>query len=161
MPIAPDRSMAQAELFPMAKPSLLIFADASEISGDCFVKLLNEARPTFVLDLRPTPRFDMSRLNRRQVFEIFSQNQIHYIDVAGMAGVLSREHAQQNISILIGTINANLKNCGASTLDGPLLFLHDDKGLLGYAIEEFPKLLVKNNKSEWDVYLAPASTMDR
>lgn len=150
--------LIQADLFPMAKPGLLIFSDASELSADRFLTLLNEARPTFVLDVRPTPRFDMGRLNRRQVFEIFRENHIHYVDVAGLVGVSSSRDANLNPAFLIGTINASLQCRGTSTVEGPILILCDNEEFLHSAMEVFPKLLLKNEKQQWDVCLASLSS---
>ncbi len=151
----PGMDLVQADLFPMAKPWLLIFVDTSDLSADCFVALLNEARPTFVLDLRPTPRFDMGRLNRRQVFEIFRLNLIHYVDVAGLAGVSSRWDANLNPLFLADTINVSLLRSGAPGIEGPIIILCDDKEFLNSAMEVFPRLILKSEKQQWDVYLAP------
>lgn len=147
--------LVQADLFPMAKPWLLIFTDASDLSADYFVALLDEAQPTYVLDVRPTPRFDIGRLNRRRVFEIFRKNHIHYVDVAGLVGVSSRWDANLNPSFLVDTINASLQHRGASSVEGPIVVLCDNKEFLNSAMEVFPRLLLKNEKQQWDVYLAP------
>lgn len=148
----------QADLFPMAKPGLLIFSDASDLSADKFLALLNEAHPTFILDVRPTPHFEMRRLNRRQVFEIFSQNHITYVDVAGLVGISSRWDANLNPIFLIDTINSSLKYCGTSVIEGPILILCDSKEFLFSAVDVFPKLLLGSEKHPWDICVAELST---
>lgn len=149
-------SSVQAELFPMSKPWLLIFTDTCELSAEHFVQLLSQARPTFVLDIRPTPRFDMGRLNRRLAFEIFRENHIRYVDVAGLAGVSSKWDANLNPSFLAESINKTLQIKGASS-EGPIVLLFDNRDLLNSAMEVFPKALLKNNRNRWDVCVAPAT----
>lgn len=144
----------QADLFPIAKPWLMIFTDVSQLSADSFVMLINEARPTVILDVRPAPRFDMGRLNRRRVFEIFEQNHIQYVDVAGLAGVTSRWDANLNPSFLVETINKQLYQ-GSATAEGPIVVLCDDKECLNSAMMVFPKQIKSNERCKWDVCLAP------
>jgi len=152
----PDQ--VQVDLFPMAKPGLLILSDASDLSADKFLVLLNEARPTFILDVRPTPHFEMARLNRRQVFEIFNQNHITYVDIAGLAGISSRLDANLNPTFLIDTINTSLKYCETPVIEGPILILCNSKDFLFSAVDVFPKLLLGSEKHPWDVYVAELST---
>lgn len=143
----------QADLFPTAKPWLMIFTDVSELSADSFVRLINEARPTFILDVRPAPRFDIGRLNRNRVFEIFEQNHIQYIDVAGLAGVTSRWDANLNPSFLVETINANLYQ-GSEAVEGPIVVLCDDKECLSSAMVVFPRQIRSSVRQKWDICLA-------
>ncbi len=144
----------QTDLFPLAKPWLMIFTDVSEISADSFVMLINEARPTFILDVRTAPRFDIGRLNRSRVFEIFEQNHIQYIDVAGLAGVTSRWDANLNPSFLVETINTKLYQ-GSEAVDGPIVILCDDKDCLSSAMAVFPKQIGSGERNKWDICLAP------
>lgn len=144
----------QADLFPIAKPWLMIFTDVSEVSADSFVMLINEARPTFILDVRPAPRFDIGRLNRSRVFEIFEQNHIQYIDVAGLAGVTSRWDANLNPSFLVETINAKLYQ-GSGAVEGPIVVLCNDKDCLSSAMAVFPKQIRSSERHKWDICLAP------
>lgn len=138
----------------MAKPWLMIFTDVSELSADSFITLIDEARPTYILDVRPAPRFDIGRLNRGRVFEIFERNHIQYLDVAGLVGVTSRWDANLNPSFLVETINEKLYQ-GTNALEGPILVLCDDKEYLSSAMVVFPKQIRSNERYKWDVCLVP------
>lgn len=147
----------QSELFPMGKPSLLIFVDTSDISSDIFVQLLKEARPTLVLDVRPIPRFDIGKLNRKLAFELFRENEIEYMDVAGLTGVQSRWDARLNPSFLAQSINKSLKAQRAA-LEGPIAVLFDNQEFLNSAAGVFPKVLLNNIRRNWEIFVTPSSS---
>lgn len=144
----------QPELFPMSDPSLLIFADISELTADSFVTLLTESKPVFVLDFRPTPRFDLGRLNRRVAFDIFRDNETTYVDVTGLIGASSRWDANLNPSFLVEYIN-NILIARERSVNGPMVLLFDDKELLSSSVEVFSTGLRKNEQRRWDVCLFP------
>ena len=143
----------QSELFPMAKPHLLIFADVTNIPPEEFVSLISEAKPSFVFDLRPTPRFDFGRLNRKTSFELFRANGTLYVDVTGLIGVSSKWDANLNPSFMVKSINEILKARDSST--GPLVFLFDDNSLLFSSIQVFADGLDHRERKKWEVCLYP------
>jgi hypothetical protein len=71
----------QNSLFPSAKKGLLIFVYFSEVTEKEFLETLEYAQPSFVLELRTTPRFDIGQLNRQQAFQQFEHQKCSYIDL--------------------------------------------------------------------------------
>lgn len=74
-------SAAQSNLFPTPRPGMLIFVYFPEVSEDEFRKALEFAKPSTVLELRNTPRFDIGRLNRQTVFQYFEEQHATYMDL--------------------------------------------------------------------------------
>lgn len=72
---------AQSNLFPIPRAGLLIFVFFPEVTEDEFRKTLEMAKPSVVVELRSTPRFDIGRLNRQTVFQYFDREHSKYLDL--------------------------------------------------------------------------------
>ncbi len=140
----------QSEMFPLAKPHLLIFSDLNKISSESFLSLISDAKPTLILDLRPIPRFDFGRLNRKAIFEFFKMHDAIYIDVTGVIGVFSKADANLNPSLMAKSLSDMTKTMGL-TMRGPLLFLFDDSNLLSASTQVFADSLSHNEGKKWEI----------
>lgn len=150
------RMIFQPALFPIPKASQLIFADTTILSGDRFISLLIEAQPSVIVDMRPTPRFDLGRLNRKTAFELFKENRIRYIDTTGILGISSRWDVNLNPALVVTKLNKFLRE-PKSVSHGPIVFLFDDDDLLSNSMEIFQSSLSTGNRKKWDVYLVEGS----
>lgn len=140
----------QSEMFPLAKPHLLIFSDLTKISSESFLSLISDAKPNLILDLRPIPRFDFGRLNRKTIFEFFKTNESIYIDVTGVIGVSSKADANLNPSLMAKSLSNMTKTMGLP-MRGPLLFLFDDSDLLSASAQVFADSLSHNEGKKWEI----------
>jgi hypothetical protein len=59
--------------------------DARKATEESFRSCLAELRPSWIIDLRSSPRFDFGRLNRRSALSLFSQLKSNYLDLASAA----------------------------------------------------------------------------
>lgn len=92
-PPEPPPPSGQMQLFPQDQPTRLVIADISLVDEAEMLSLLCDVPPRWLIDLRPSPRFDIGRLNRARVFRLFQQNQIRYQDVCGLLNIYSRQDA--------------------------------------------------------------------
>lgn len=99
----------QATLFPEARPGVVIFVCFPDVEEREFVSLLENARPSFVIDLRIVPRFDVGRLNRDRAFDLFDAMRTRYIDLTGvlMSGA-SREDVMRSFNELLSLTSFDL-----------------------------------------------------
>jgi hypothetical protein len=74
-------SGAQTNLFPSPRPGMLIFVYFPEVTEDEFRRALEFSKPSVVLELRTTPRFDIGRLDRKTVFQCFDRDHTKYLDL--------------------------------------------------------------------------------
>lgn len=72
----------QASLFPEPRAGMVIFVSFPEVDDTEFIEVLRAAKPSLVVELRYSPRFDIGKLNRRAVFEFFEREQCRYLDLA-------------------------------------------------------------------------------
>ncbi|MFV1976984.1 MAG: hypothetical protein ACC651_14660 [Candidatus Scalindua sp.] len=143
----------QGELFASPNPTLLIFADISNISESDILKLFYYADPRVVIDLRDVPRFDIGNLNRRSVFQLFKKHKSKYLDIHGIAD-------DENIDLC----------CEPSTLQkivrkqltedeqkkGPILFLLDKSQRTSGCFDTLRSILPSPSpKNDWDIYTLP------
>ena len=145
-------SIAQPTLFPMSEPGQMIFINFAELSAEDFISLLENVRPTCVIDVRPIPRFDIGRFNRKMAFQVFQQNQIKYFDIAGLKGIYSKRDAHLNPALLIDFIETTLED-GRQSINGPLVFLFDEIERISLAAEVFPRALKRPSKKAWKIYI--------
>ena len=74
--LAPDQLLTfepgpQRGLFPRYRPGVFVFVCFPDVQEKEFVELMENARPSYVIDLRIVPRFDVGRLNRDRAFALF------------------------------------------------------------------------------------------
>src|ERR1700727_3228316 len=68
---SPIEQAPQSSLFPESRPGVVVFVCFPDVEEGEFVDLLESAKPSFVIDLRIVPRFDIGRLNRDRAFDMF------------------------------------------------------------------------------------------
>jgi hypothetical protein len=89
MPVVPDAFRpsemgSQSSLFPEPRAGVVVFVCFPDIKETEFISLLEYARPSFVIDLRLVPRFDVGRLNRERAFQLFDAAGTKYVDLTGI-----------------------------------------------------------------------------
>ena len=95
---------------------MLIFVYFPEVSEDEFRKALEFSKPSAVLELRTTPRFDIGRLDRKTVFQCFDRDHTKYLDLTSWGSDDRRP------SDLLGEIEEALKK-DSIRFDRPIMFL--------------------------------------
>ena len=123
-PLAPP-AQGQLQLFPREAPTLLVIADISLISEAEMLALLCDAPPRWLLDLRPSPRFDFGRLNRARVFRLFEQKDIRYHDVCGLLDIYSRQDASFSSGRVATEISRLFIEARADVSPGKVIVLVD------------------------------------
>jgi|GEM_PF-83201 len=118
-------SAKQQLLFSDASRRTLGFVRASEISADLFIKLIEQAAPKYIFDLRGLPNFGKGGLTRRSAFALFEEYNVRYFDVAGTFGVHDAEDAFFNPNLLVPALQTKLLG-STKPFAGPVLFLLDD-----------------------------------
>ena len=129
-------------------PSLLVFLDMSMASDAAFTAMVRELRPRWLLDLRPAPRFDYGRLNRRLAFRLFADNGVSYRDIAGSLRIQDRHDARLHAGSLSRELSELLAR-SSQALTGPIMFLVDAPSVLHTAKEVLPKTLEPRPKVGW------------
>ena len=109
-------SGAQTNLFPSPRSGMLIFVYFPEVTEDEFRKALEFSKPSVVLELRTTPRFDIGRLDRKTVFQCFDRDHTKYLDLTSW-GTNDR-----GPSDLLGEIKEAFKK-DSIRFDRPVMFL--------------------------------------
>jgi hypothetical protein len=142
----------QALLFPMMDPSLLLFINIQKLSADNFVRLLDQTKPTWLIDIRPAPRFDLPKFNRKMAFDVFNTYTIKYYDMAGLAELRSVQESISKLHVLADSIQSIIND--NTSIKGPLALLFDDPEVLSSAVDVFPKLLNTDKKTTWRICLA-------
>lgn len=92
----------QTVLFPETRPGVVVFVCFLDVEEREVVDLMERARPSFVIDLRIVPRFDVGRLNRDRAFDLFDAMKTRYVDLTGvlMSGA-SREDVMRSFNELL------------------------------------------------------------
>jgi hypothetical protein len=144
----------QSVLFPTMDSSLLYFINIRRLNADDFVRLLQEAKPAWLIDTRLVPRFDLPKFNRQRAFDIFNNYSIKYYDLAGLAQLRSAQESTSKLNALADCIQSIIKSNETSSVDGPLAFLFDDEEVLSSAIDLFPNVLRTNKKLTWQIMVS-------
>jgi hypothetical protein len=99
----------QSVLFPETRPGIVIFVCFPDVEEREFIDLMESARPSFVIDLRIVPRFDVGRLNRDRAFDLFDAMKTRYVDLTGvlMSGA-SREEVMRSFNELLSLSSFDL-----------------------------------------------------
>jgi len=147
-----DSGTEQCTLFPMADSSQMIFLNTGDLGGEEFLHILKSVSPRFLIDLRIAPRFDYGKINRKQAFKVFAELQMKYFDVAGLMGISSKRDAQMNPGLLVDFLNTKLM-VTARLINGPIVFLFDEKESMSLAADIFPKHLKTPEQTKcWNVF---------
>jgi hypothetical protein len=111
-----QRPSAQRMLFPVPRKDLLIFVHFPDVTEEEFRDTLRYACPSFVIELRSTPRFDIGDLNRRRAFKFFESQNTKYSDLTSSLMGKSDD----------GSVLSNLKDFltkNKVSFDRPIVFL--------------------------------------
>jgi hypothetical protein len=136
----------QATLFPMPKKTLVVFVFFPTVTEEEFTAALESTSPTFVIELRPSPRFDIGRLNRREAFQRFEVIKATYVDL------LSDVERSLGAGLLL-ELRSRLTKF-RNGLTGPLMFLIDSTA--HELTREITQTLGDISAQEWDVCEVPS-----
>jgi hypothetical protein len=73
----------QQSLFPFA--NVVVIVSLSEEIGTQLLAVVTQARPGYVFDFRPVPRFDFGNMSRSRAFECFENLKSQYIEIKNSA----------------------------------------------------------------------------
>jgi len=71
----------QGMLFPAPKHGLILFVLFPDVTEQEFRDVLKSAMPSYVIELRASPRFDIGNLTRQAAFQAFQHHNINYLDL--------------------------------------------------------------------------------
>lgn len=106
----------QGMLFPAPRQGLMVFVRFPDVTEQEFSEALKGAMPSYVIELRASPRFDIGGLNRQLAFQAFKHLNITYMDLT------STLMGQMNSEALIYRLREFLQNYKLK-FDRPIMFL--------------------------------------
>jgi hypothetical protein len=107
---------SQGMLFPMPKHGLLIFINFPDVTETEFQHTLEYARPSLILELRSSPRFDIGTFNRQLAFQSFRNQNATYMDLtSSLMGRNDRNAVLSNLRKFLET--------SKPSFDRPVVFL--------------------------------------
>ena len=110
------RIRPQGLLFPLSRHGLVIFIYFPDVTEEEFRDTLEHARPSFILELRTSPRFDIGRLNRQMAFQAFRKQNAAYLDLTSpLMGKVDREFILSSVRRFLDTTRPSF--------DRPVVFL--------------------------------------
>lgn len=118
--------------------TLLGFVDMSRVSDVAFEMILSKVRPSWTFDLRPVPYFNIGRLNRKRVFDLFRTSCTSYRDVAGALRITEHNDASLNSGVTARFLNEAMQ---ARPCHTPVTVLVDDEETLHHAMSVLPRSL--------------------
>lgn len=144
---------SQGLLFPIPRKDLLIFVVFPLVTEDDFKKALELSRPTYILELRRSPRFDIGQLNRRRAFSWFEAIHSRYYD---LPSALSQVAPNDDP---MGLVSSFLKRPGA-TVAGPVMILVSQTATASGAGEpnlfaSITKLFTASSNHSWQTVEVP------
>lgn len=113
---------AQARLFAEPRPGMVIFVSFPEVAQAELLEVLTGAKPSLVVELRYSPRFDIGTLNRKAIFGVFEQVQARYVDLA------SSRMTDRDTSSLLRDVRELLER-ESSSLERPIAFLVSSRAM--------------------------------
>lgn len=149
-PVASERS-----LFVTADPNILMFVDLTAVDEAELLSLIISSKPTYVIDLRVVPRFDIGTLNRKLVFSIFEKAGAKYHDLGAIIGPA---HMRQNAGAPEPLARAVMERVFKSetVVKGPVAILLDAKCSDAAFTDGFAAILDQANPAGWQLMRVPA-----
>ncbi len=126
--------------------SLIMLAHVTNVPEQAFLRLLDEAKPDRIIDLRLVPRFDFGRLNRKSVFRLFAEMAASYHDLPHELGVTSRNDALLNPALFAEQLNRIVSR--APQAHRVLVFL-DNARMLDNSAKVLPTRLSTPPEGSW------------
>jgi hypothetical protein len=106
----------QYSLFPTRRPGALIFMHFPDVTEEEFRDTMQHANPSFVLELRFSPRFDIGGLNRGLAFQTFQEHNAIYSDLtSSLMGDLDLDEVLLKLKNFLETVRPSF--------DRPIVFL--------------------------------------
>lgn len=130
-----------------ADPFVLVLVDLTNASEAEFLRVLEQARPDAVIELRKVPRFDFGRLNRKLVFRMFDEMKARYHDLIYSLRVTSAHDAGLNPAFVARPLAQILQ---ADPRPQRALVLLDDPKTLDLSLEILPGRL--ETERRWQVH---------
>ena len=144
---------AQLSLFPSARPQVVAVLGLHLVTESLFLEFLRTVRPTFIVDVRISPKFDLGRLNRRTVFNLFHELHASYIDLLATVPLLSGE--ELTAERLCALLQERL-SCSGGPLAGPFVFLIDGRIAGDEVWRAVSKSLPPPPRSHWEYLPYPS-----
>jgi hypothetical protein len=141
----------QNSLFLRTKEGLFIFVYFPEVTEREFLETLEYTQPSFVLELRTTPRFDIGRLNRQQAFQQFEHQKCSYIDLT------SSMMGQNDPNKILSEVSNFLQKAKPSVMR-PIMFLLNRGEADEMIAERILQEIGKYYSGEPEVYEVPRFT---
>lgn len=133
-------------------PGLLGFFDMYRAWGDSFASLVEQIRPVWIFDLRPSPSFNLIRLDRRRAFRLFDQHDTAYYSLNVMLDLWERRDPRLASGELAEELNQTAAQQDWPAMKGPIVFLVDDPGVTSVGIDVFPRHLQPRPRGGWQVH---------
>ncbi|MDE0349800.1 MAG: hypothetical protein OXM56_08845 [Gammaproteobacteria bacterium] len=116
----------------------LVLVDA--LDRDAFREIMEVLLPSWIVDVRAVPRFDVIESSRQALFAFIGERKIRYVDLFGMLGIRSYRSEEADPAIW----SAKLAELLASADErGPYLLLFDNRRLLLSTNQVLPKHLIE------------------
>jgi len=139
---------SQGMLFPLPRYGLLILMRFPDITEEEFRETLEYAKPSFVLELRASPRFDIGRLNRQLAFQVFQAQNAAYMDLtSSLMGKIDRE-------AVLGSLNKFLHMFRPS-FDRPVMLLVNRIESDAHFLKNILSTIASYNSSATEIYEVP------
>jgi len=145
----PISAPGQMRLFPADAPIPMVIADISLISEVEMLSLLCDTPPRWLIDLRPSPRFDIGRLNRARVFMLFERHHIRYEDICGILGIYSRRDASFSSGRVATEVSRIFVKADAASEPGKVMVLVDDSEMARAMKTTLPAQLHPSPRGGW------------
>ena len=139
------RPSLQVEMFAESKSNSILVIYLSDMDGKLFSNTIKNIHPSYILDMRPNPRFDIAGYSRKLAFSEFDDIGSVYMDYIKLVGSRNKNKEQ-----LISAAEKILKN----KKHGTIAFLFGKKE----QDEIYEKELLDNltiNKNEWSLVVVP------
>lgn len=137
---------SQLGLFSLPSPRLVVFGPMSGISGQIFLRTIEDLRPRMLVDLRVLPRFDFLGLTRAIAFRAFEEQQLAYRDITGLLRVNSRSDVRLNAVVMAEELDRLLP----ASIPGPILFLTESEDVAIAYSQSIPRQL-RDRFRNWEV----------
>src|SRR5579862_6236864 len=139
---------AQSSLFPDRRRGLLIFVHFADITEQEFLQTLEYAEPSYVLEFRFAPRFDVGKLTRQLAFQAFTAHRSVYIDLT------SSMMGKPNGEALIAKLRHFFEDVRVS-FDQPVMFLINRRELSEDFIARVLETVSPFNSAAPEIYEVP------
>ena len=155
----PISTPGQMRLFPADAPVPMVIADISLINESEMRSLLCDTPPRWLIDLRPSPRFDIGRLNRARVFMLFERHHIRYEDICGILEIYSRRDASFSSGQVAAEVSRIFVKAKAALEPGKVTVLVDDSEMARAMMTTLPAQIHPSPRGGWttSMYLPSAA----